>query len=200
MSVAATRVLDDPTDLFDDYAHEQARIRARILVEQLELPPDDWEDLQQDMLIELVKARKRFNPNKAGRHTFVSRVLDCFCKYYTRQQSARNRRDERETVCSDIERDFSPDDRSVGTDLLDSIITSKARSRLHRAIAALPDKLRRLCHALMEDSNKTAVARALGVSKSTVYRQLATIREEFEKAGIEFFVPENGTLFEEPQK
>ena len=195
-----TRILDDSNDLFDDYAHEQVRIRSKILVDQFELPPDDCDDLQQDMFIELVKAQKRFNPDKASRHTFVSRVLDCFCKYYTRRESARNRRDHWETPCSDIDKDFSLDNRPVGAGVLASMVSNEDLLHLQRVVAELPDDLRQLCEAFMHNTDKRAVAKALGVSRSTIYRRRAKIREHFEMAGIEFFLPASGTHFEEPQK
>ena len=190
----------NPDSLIDDYAREQVRIRSKILVDQFELPPDQWEDLQQDMFLELLKAAKRFRPDKASWHTFVSRVLDCFCKYYTRRESARNRRGPRETPCSDIGEDFSLDRRPVGSGVLADLVSDENRHRLRQVIAELPANLQQLCEALMENTDKRAVAKELGIGKSTLYRRLATIREHFEEAGIEFFRPTSGTHFGQPQK
>ena len=186
--------------LLDDYTREQVRIRSKILVDQFELPLDQQDDLQQDMLLELHKAAKRFKPAKASWHTFVSRVLDCFCKYYTRRESCRNRRSPRETPCSDIAEDFSLDRRPVGPGVLAGLVSDEDRRRLRQVIAELPDNLRRLWEALMDDTSKRAAARKVGISKSTLYRRLATIREHFEEAGIEFFRPTSGTHFGQPQK
>jgi RNA polymerase sigma factor (sigma-70 family) len=171
-----------------------------ILVKQLRLPPNDCEDLQQNMFIELAKAQKRFTPEKASVHTFASRVLDCFCKYFTRREAARRRRGFIEKPCSDLGPDFSLDKFAVGIDLVTDLISSANVARLHRVVAGLPEDLRQLCEGLMLETDKKAVAKALGIGRSSLYRRLARIREHFKEAGIEFFIPESGTHFGRLQK
>ena len=74
----ASPVVVDP--FLDEYVMDQTRIRARDLAEKSNLPSDACEDIQQEMTIALLKARKRFNPAKAGMHTFACHVMDCFSK------------------------------------------------------------------------------------------------------------------------
>jgi len=179
--------------LIDDYAQDQVRIRSRMLVEQFHLPVDDQEDLQQDMLLELLKAGERFDPALASKHTFASRVLDRFCQHFTRQESTRNRNGWKSMTFSDVAPDFSPDDR-VGCDgPLDLLIAADRRNEIRAAINALPHDLRQLAMAMMDDTDKTAIAETLGISRRTVYRHLDRLREAFVEMGIDEFLQASGT-------
>lgn len=103
----------NPTANFlDDYAMQRIEFRARQLARQHK-NRGDWQDLRQDMVVEILEAAPRFDPAKASRETFIARVLDRF-EIDLYRENARNQ--EVQCVSLDdpsVERDFLEDCSSV---------------------------------------------------------------------------------------
>ena len=190
----------DAGPLFDDYAHDQVRIRARILVKEAGLPLEDQQDVRQDMYVELTKAQKRFDPSKAGPHTFVSRVLDRFCKHFVRQQGRKIRKGIPLQPCSDIGEGFDLDDLTVGDGILADMVRAEWIEDVREVISGLPEQLQRLCELLLSPRTKEQIAEELGMSRRTVYRRIGELRKAFLAAGIGRFPGCDDTESPEPQK
>jgi len=180
----------------DDYILRQVQLRAAKLIGKSGLPPDQVEDLQQDMCLELLKARSRFNPDKSTWHTFASRVLDYFSRQFIRRQSARRRNDWRDHPCADFEDDFSLDDGARFDEELTRMMRGQSRQRLQKLLLGLPRELQELCEALVQNSNKRAVSRELGIGKSTLYRRIEILRKRFGTMKNEFPSQNRGTHWE----
>jgi len=185
--------------LIDEYTFQQVRHHSKTLVEQFGFPPDRQDDLQQEMMVFLLKAEMCFNPDKSRPHTFVSRVLANFCKHFRRQESLYARNGWKTIVGTDVAEDFSPDNRSDDTDILQTLISDEQDQELHAAVKSLPVKLRKLAYALMKNTEKRAVARDLGIGRNSLYRRLEQIRRHFKKKKIVFFQQSSGTHFEKTQ-
>jgi len=190
----------DASCLFDDYAHDQIRIRARILVKQSSLPPHAQEDVQQDMYLELVKAQKRFDPARGAPNTFISRVLDRFCKHFVRREGTKMRTRIPEQPCSDIGEEFDLDNRTVGEGMLADAVRAEWQQQVRAVIAELPPELQQLCETLVSRRDKTAMAEQLGIARSSLYRRIAKLREVFRLAKIGAFPESDGTDSAMPQK
>jgi len=179
---AAPAVVDP---FLDEYVMEQTRIRARELAEKSQLPPDQCEDIQQDMLIALLKARKRFDPAKAGMHTFASRVMDCFSKDFIRRVASKRRRGHLDVPCADISDDFSLDRQAVGDGVLNDLVRDETCQAVRGVLDELPDDLRPVCEAMLHTKDRKAIAEQLGISRSSLYRRIARIQAYFRAAGLE---------------
>ena len=93
----------------DEYVMEQVTIRSAALVKKSKLPPDMQEDVQQQMIMALLRAQKRFDPARAGSRTYASRVMDSFSKDFIRAQASKREQGCFDLPCADVGEDFSLD-------------------------------------------------------------------------------------------
>ncbi|NLF33253.1 MAG: hypothetical protein GX591_20500 [Planctomycetes bacterium] len=175
---------DDVTDVhIDDYALTEIDFRLRRLGRQFGLSDHDLEDIRQDMVIELWSAQKRFNPRKARRRTFISRVLDRFVLYLTRQLCTRQRRPAENAVSfDDLDSRFEPRVNNTNPGELDEQALRELQLDVATLIDRLPADLQPVCRVLMHTPGRAA-ARELGIGKSTLYRAIAEIRTHFTAMG-----------------
>ena len=196
-----TQTATPATDaLFNAYADDQVRIRARILVKQSSLPPHAQEDIRQDMYLQLARAQRRFDPQKGAPNTFISRVLDRFCMHFVRKEGTKMRTRIPTQPCSDIGEDFDLDNRTVGEGMLADAVRAEWQQQVRAVIADLPPELQELCEALISGRDRTAMAEQLGIARSSLYRRLARLREVFRLAKIGAFPESDGTDSAMPQK
>ncbi len=179
----ASPVVVDP--FLDEYVMDQTRIRARDLAEKSNLPSDACEDIQQEMTIALLKARKRFNPAKAGMHTFACHVMDCFSKDFIRRLTSKRRRGHLDVPCADIDDDFSLDQQPAGDGVLDELVHAETTSAVQEVLNDLPKDLRSVCKAMLHMKDRRAIAEKLGISRSSLYRRIERIQARFRAAGLE---------------
>lgn len=59
----------------DLFVIQQAEIRASRMVGNYGFTRDDWEDLRQELLLDYMKRRPRFNPGRGAHRGFVHGVL-----------------------------------------------------------------------------------------------------------------------------
>ena len=181
----------NPTaEFLDDYAMERIEFRARQLAQQYK-GRGDWEDLRQDMVVELLEAAERFDPAKASRETFIARVLDRF-EIDLYRENARNQ--EVQCVSLDdpsVERDFLEDCSSVvepsGQEQTD------LSSDVESLIAGLPPELAEVC-CLLKHYSFSETARRLDIGRGTLYRRVEAIRKHFARAGYDDFSIAQGDL------
>jgi len=181
---------NSPTDFLDDYAMERIEFRARQLAQQYK-GCGDWEDLRQDMVVELLEAAPRFDPEKASRETFIARVLDRFEIDLYRQHA---RDQEVQCVSLDdpsIQRDFLEDCSSVmepsGQEQTDRI------SDIESVIADLPSELAEAC-SFLKHYSFSETARRLDIGRGTLYRRVEAIQRHFARAGYDDFSIARGDL------
>ena len=127
----------------------------------------DREDLEQEALLGLWMALRRYDASRASLRTFLERVAD------KRFASLLRRR--RSPVV--IERLDGPQFATA-----DGIPTVQFHVDFERVLAQLGDPDRVLALLLMEHG-PTEISRMLGIARSTVYARLARIRRAFRQAG-----------------
>ncbi|MCY2928200.1 MAG: sigma-70 family RNA polymerase sigma factor [Planctomycetota bacterium] len=171
--------------ILDEYVIEQARLRARELTEKSHLPPDQCEDIQQDMIVALLKASKRFDPAKAGMHTFACRVMDGFSKDFIRRLVSKRRRGHLDVPCTDLADDFSLDRQAVGDGILRDLVREETSQAVRGVLDELPEDLRPVCEAMFYTKDRKAIAEQLGISRSSLYRRIQRIQAHFRAAGVE---------------
>lgn len=185
----------------DRYTRRLIRHRARRLVRQAGLKPVLCQDVEQELWVDLVARRRRFDAARASECTFAARVVEhhatkLFHKgQATRRRATHNGRSLEETIGDDSGQIISlsqavhdgaqrfrsghiarhaPEQRELAIDLAD-------------VLAKLPAALRDICQRLKQNTI-AEVARDLNISRTSLYRRIERARAHFVAAGLhEYF-------------
>ena len=190
--------------ILDGYARDVIRHKARQLIGKYGFTRDDYDDLQQEMMLDLLRRLGKYDPSKAGLSTFVARIVDRKVSTLIRHQR-QEKRDYRRQVCS---LDAQVEDQDGQARGLDEVLSQDAydeevarhdrpegerldlRLDLSLALDELPDDLRQLALRL-QTRTVTEIARELGVPRSTLYEKgIARLRKIFEDKGLREYLGE----------
>ena len=157
--------------------------------------PEDREDLEQDMALQLLSALPTYDPEKSILQTFANRVIDYWTSVQARKWQA-SRRDYRARGVSldepcmgeDGERttlgDMLREDEALGfAEALGCIEAVELKIEVEKAMATLSPQLRELCRSLMNQS-VADLCRSHNVSRGQVAFQMKKIRKVFQNAGL----------------
>jgi RNA polymerase sigma-70 factor (ECF subfamily) len=161
-------VLDEAFEQAHALACQAARARLRAAVRTGAAVPHECPDLEQEMLMTVWWALRRFDPSRAALRTFVEMVVAMRLLSLLRAGRFRPKLEPLGEYQS-MSMDGGPD--------------IEFRIALDRAFASLPGPDRRLA-ALLTDLSPTEASRALGISRAAVYRAIDRIRPAFAKAGL----------------
>jgi len=187
------------------YAAERAHFKARQLLGKYGFTEADFEDLQQELLLHVLKHLPNFDSGKASIRVFVTTLID---------KRIANLVEDQEADCRDwrrVERSLDdpvPDEGEDGEDGMasfgDTISEDQGDARLGvarhsredradlamdlaRALQRLTPRDRQLCE-LLKEYTAEETARLAGVDRSHVHRRIKAIREVFTNAGLgEYF-------------
>jgi RNA polymerase sigma factor (sigma-70 family) len=170
-----------PQPLVDEVAIRAIRCLVRQAIHQGCFRRDQFDDLVQDAVVHLLQKARRFDPGRASWSTFCSLVVRNFLS-----RLKTNRRPCTEAFDDDPQ---SPHHASqVGESQSLARRFTRYRSEQERiefeedistVLEQLPELLRDVCQGLMDESNVEQAAKQLGVSRQTVYRRKASVRERF---------------------
>lgn len=186
----------------DDGTLRFIRYKARQVVSSHGFRPDEFEDVQQALILHCLERMVRFDSRRANARTFA-RLVIC--------QGIANIIESRRAQCRDyrlcqLSLDSSADNAdSIGVEPAEALSTGDRggllqRPPLHsehelllrwdveRAIAALPRDLQQICHALMALDRLTEVALAIHLSRATLHRRICRIRTALAYAGLASYV------------
>lgn len=181
----------------EEYAARTVRCTARWMVGRAGFTREDVEDLEQELMVDLLRRLDRFDPTRAGRATFIARVVENRAasllaarntaqRAWTRDATSLSDEtdDDEGNGCSDRRAPLASDaDRRPGVPLRRCPVAQvDLRLDVAVVVAALPADLRSLCERL-RTASLTDVARAMGVPRTTLYRQIAVLRRRFARAG-----------------
>jgi hypothetical protein len=171
-----------PEELFDVYIVKRITYQANQLAKHLGLDDDRRDDIEQDMRLELLQAKARFNRARTQWHTFASRVLDLYVKHFIRDEMLQRKHEpcplpDDECSCDSDEGDSHVEYREefAFTENFDEVAL---RVDTEEMLSQLPSKLREACELLMFLSPPEA-ARVLGIHRNSIYRIIANIRMHF---------------------
>jgi len=182
----------------DDYARETIRHKARQLIGKYRFTRDDFEDLQQNMTLDLLERLPKFDPDKATHSTFVARVVEHKISSLIRHRTQEMRDYRREAFSVNeaikdgnggtVERaqTISQDELSLRTGKYRRPEGDRINLRLDLSfiMAGLPPELQHLAK-LLQTYSIAETARRLGVPRSTLYETgIARLREIFEDKGL----------------
>lgn len=172
-----------PIEIIDGYATERIDYQVHRVGRALNLSIHEREDLRQTLFLDLCKAVKRYDPTRSRPHTFVSRVVVLAAKHRERCiRKARNCPARSPLLLSRLQREgnsFAPSaprwcEPSAHDLALD----------LPRGIAAMTRARQQLAESL-KTQTAVEVAAERGVHRSTVYRDIASIRGTLSEFGLD---------------
>ena len=187
-------------DGLDNYAAALIRNKARQLVGKGGFTHDDRSDIEQELMLDLLQRMKYFNPAKAKKSTFMSRVVEhristilefrfAACRDWRKCTDSLNSpvgcgdeefSEKIENVTSRDEFGWdasSPNhDEHLGFDM-----------DLRRALLSLPEDLRTLCLRLKGQS-VAEIAREMGIPRTTLYSKIHQIKAAFQEARLQDYL------------
>ena len=192
---------DKHDDGIDPYAVQLIKYKARQLVGQAGFTVSDRDDLEQELVLDLLRRLPKFDPERAQLNTFIARVVEHRIATLIEARKA-GIRDYRRCRCSLNDRFEDEEGRSVERvdtfDQEDYLLRTGAQSRPADELSALtidvaavlerlPPELRELCRRLKAES-VTEISRDTGVPRGTIYESIKKLREIFEDAGLKDYL------------
>ena len=167
-------------NVVDDYVLKRIDFRAQQLAIKFRLPDDRRDDLAQEMVVELLKAADRFNPDRsASWHTYACRVLDLAVKKLAQAECRMRQREAGKPMGFSEAPDGCPpavdDPAHEGEDDLAKL---ELKLDIDVVLARMPQRLRQTCTLLMHQS-PTEAAKAMGIHRNSIYRRIAQARAYF---------------------
>jgi len=189
---------------FDDFALDMVNIKAAELVGQAGFTADDFEDIKQEMLLDLLERLAKYDPSKSNFKLFVTCVIDRKGQNLIRYRESEIRDYRREayslnedvTVADSEEpvqrlATIDQDDQDIRTGKYGRPAEERTQLRLdiEAVLAGLPPELRKAAE-LLQTKSVTQVARELGVPRTTFYsKHLPLLRKAFTAMGLNLYVP-----------
>lgn len=168
----------------DPYIFQQASCRASLLVASGGFRSDDWEDLKQEMVLDVLRRSPKFDPARGDWQGFVRGVV----RNHAAVLVMRARRRAPEILSEDLmNREGANNADSL--DVLDKRPSPGVVDALHlsldvrRVVESLPTKLQSLA-VLLGHMPVQDVCQHAGKSRSRVYQMTRQIREAFLRAGL----------------
>jgi DNA-directed RNA polymerase specialized sigma24 family protein len=170
------------------------KYQAAKLARSGSLPGMDKEDIEQELMLDLLRRRDRFDPDRASFDTFADRVVTNRVASLT--ASTHKLRAERITISLDFV--VANDDEEEGASLIDKLdelenpyALDELKIGLARDVARflgdLPPVLQRYVAILAAD-NVCEAAREAGLHRSTIYERKEQIRQAAEDWGLEEYL------------
>ena len=192
---------DKHDDGIDPYAVQLIKYKARQLVGQAGFTVSDRDDLEQELVLDLLRRLPKFDSERAQLNTFIARVVEHRIATLIEARKA-GIRDYRRCPFSLNDRFEDEEGRSVErVDTLDQedyLLRTGAQSRPADELSALtidvaavlerlPLELRELCRRLKAES-VTEISRDTGVPRGTIYESIKKLREIFEDARLKDYL------------
>ena len=162
---------DKHDDGIDPYAVQLIKYKARQLVGQAGFTASDRDDLEQELILDLLRRLPKYNPERARRNTFIA------------GGRAQDRHPHR-----------GAEGRHPGLPALPMFPQRPLRGRgrplaldLAVVLERLPPELRELCRRFKAES-VTEISRDTGVPRGTIYESIKKLREIFEDAGLKDYL------------
>ena len=169
----------------DPYIVQQASCRASLLVGTAGFRSDDWQDLKQELVLDVLRRSPKFDPARGGWQGFVRGVIR---NHATVLVTRGHRRARREVLGDDVWIEGA----GSGDDPMDAISTVQRYEieaalqmsiDVERVLNGLPPHLQALALLLSESPVMEVCART-NKSRSRVYQMTRELRDAFARAGF----------------
>jgi RNA polymerase sigma-70 factor (ECF subfamily) len=183
-----------------EYVTKRAEFKARQVVGKVPAL-GEVEDVQQDLIEDVLRRLPKFDGDRAGVKTFVSRIINNkIADLLTSHEAARRGNGCTKESLDDWVRD------ETGAWVRRDTTVDASRSRAHLGVcerndheqrelemdvasvmASLPPEQRDVC-AMLRTKTPSEIARETGMSRSAIYKHIAAIRAAFTKAGLDHYL------------
>jgi RNA polymerase sigma factor (sigma-70 family) len=157
----------------DAYVLKRATSAAISLVTTHGLSVNDFDDIRQELILEVIRRTKYFNPGRCQWHTFVSRVV---------RNRAFELLDGHRKGPHEIREADLPESEFENSPGPDSFAHIQVKIDNAKILSRVPARLRELCHQLREQT-VSEVAASAGKTRGRIYQLTAQLRAEFERRG-----------------
>ena len=167
----------------DPYVLRQASMCASHLVRRGRFTVDDWDDLRQEMFLDLLQRLPRFRPERGDWHGFVRGIMR------HRSAALASEQQKRSLLFSGGTGDGVRGDDENGLDPLtdlpgeNSSAERELRLDVQRVLQRLPEHLRAVA-LLLRDMSVAEICERTGKSRSGINHFIRQIRAAFEEAGL----------------
>jgi RNA polymerase sigma-70 factor (ECF subfamily) len=183
-----------------EYVMKRAEFKAKQVVSKVP-GLGEVEDVQQDLIEDVLRSLPRYDGDRAGVKTFISRVINNGIADLLKSHEAASRGNgcTKESLDDWVRDEFGAWVRRDTT-------VDASRRRAHLGIcersdheqrelemdvdsvmASLPSEQRAIC-AMLRTKSPTEISRETGISRSAIYRHIAAIRATFIKAGLDHYL------------
>jgi RNA polymerase sigma factor (sigma-70 family) len=187
----------------DDEAEKAIRIHSRALVGTAGFAEQDLDDVRQEMRLEVITRLPKFDPRRAQRSTFITRIIERKARQLIRHRKAekRDRRHEAYSLDATVK---DAEGRGVARQQLlsepDQTRRVKRRSRLPqyrrslrenmvRAIASLAKDEQTLCR-LVQRFGLKRLHQGMGMPPGELDARVKRIRRHLSQAGMHAYLEE----------
>lgn len=183
----------------DSYAAFFVAYKAKTLIRMPMFSADDFEDLQQELMIAYLHAWPSFDPSKGDRRSFIKAAVNNAARNLVMAAEAQKRwtgitltslaatvsdQDDSLTLADAISNDDGLwDSAYLGYDQL----SVDLRHDLDRAISQLPADLARIC-LLLKTRTITEIAAETGIPRRTIRDAVEKLKKIMGKAGLKIYL------------
>lgn len=174
----------------DDYILARIQFRVDKLIGQYGFTDDDAEDLKHELIVAVLESVPGFDPEKAIWRTYVRHVLERTVIDITRRRQVHRHyfapsggSSFENMVGKEGQRCGAEQRRRGGTELSVPEQVALADAVEH-ALRDLPERTKRVAE-MLKTHTPSEIALRLGVSTSTIYREMETVRQAFESCRLD---------------
>ena len=184
-------------DRDQEYIENRIRWATRSLVGKYGFTDSDSEDLKQDFLLDLLQRLKRFNPQRAQRRTFISRIVTNRLARLIQDQKAQKRDYTKVEFSLDevITREDGEVSRLQDQEHADfrlgvygrfvlEVPDHEARIHFSTIMESLPQAEHEVCQRLIRGDRIVEIARDLSLHRSTIHCRMQEIRRRIVAANL----------------
>ncbi|MBA4389108.1 MAG: hypothetical protein C0404_14140 [Verrucomicrobia bacterium] len=182
-----------------DCAYIESRIQywANHLGRSFRLDEEDYMDIAQKLSIVLLVKLPKYDPSRASRKTFISRIIENHACTLAKARVAAKRDARKMKGSLDAPSDPHDSKSEMLRDILSAdnyrgglcVCASGEDERdlalsLAGAMGRMPGQLQQVCKLIFEGHSMTDIAQILDVNRSTVYERMEKIRKRLHDSGF----------------
>jgi len=161
----------------DSFAIRQAGIRASKLVKTLGLPLEEWDDLRQELLLDYLRRRDRYQSGRGEHRGFIYGVVRnraCRLAIQGKRRSLISEPLDDQLLTQQVE------------ESLPAVLSAQSLETqldVQKLLSTLPEHLREVA-VLLSEMSVPDVQRHTGKSRARIYQFIDEIRQAFQEAGL----------------
>lgn len=168
----------------DAYAAFFIGYKAKTLTRMPIFTPDDFEDLQQELMVAYLHAWPSFDPARGDRRSFIKTVVNTRALMLVREAEAQKRWTGVKTLSLSTPVD-EDGDIALGDTIADPThLIMEQNADMAMMVAAMPDDLRQT-YQLLSEYSVTEAAEMLGIPRTTMSSRLKKLQKFIESYRME---------------